>query len=103
MGAIQDHDTSNVDRTLKALESVPHLDQEADELKERLKLLLLKAKQPSEVAVPSRQRASNKAPQEQNELTKEFVSWRKEYNQWLKAVGKNYGGLIEARPTPSEK
>ena len=103
VGAIQDHDTSNVDRTLKALESAPHLDQEADELKERLKLLLLKAKQPSEVAVPSRQRASNKAPQEQNELTKEFVSWRKEYNQWLKAVGKNYGGLIEARPTPSEK
>ena len=103
ISAMQDNDTNNLNRAVKALDSVPHLDQEADELKERLKVLLLKAKRPNAVAAPSRQRASNKPPQEQDELTKEFVSWRKEYNQWLKTVGKNYGGLIEATPAPSEK
>ena len=103
VSAIQDNDTSNLDRAVKALESVPHLDPEADELKERLKVLLSKAERPNAVAAASRERASNKPAQEQNELTKEFVSWRKEYNQWLKTVGKNYGGLIEATPTPSDK
>jgi rhomboid protease GluP len=101
--AIQDNDTNNLDRAVKALASVPHLDPEADELKERLKVLLSKAERPNEVAAASRQHASNNSPQEQNELTKEFVSWRKEYDQWLKTVGKNYGGLIEATSTPSEK
>lgn len=103
VSTIQDNDTNNLDRVVKALESVPHIDPEADELKERLKVLLSTAERPNAVAAASRQRASNKPPQEQNELTKEFVSWRKEYNQWLKTVGKNYGGLIEATPTPSEK
>jgi rhomboid protease GluP len=103
IGAIHDNDTSNVDRALKSLDSVPHLDQEADQLKERLKLLLLKAKQTNGVAVPAPQPASNKPPQEQSDLTKEFVSWKKDYDQWLKTVGRNYGGLIEAPAIPAQK
>jgi len=91
--AMNDKNTSNIDAAVKNLETAPHLDQKADELRERLKLLLLRAKQPSE-AVASPQRGANKSGQ-QSSLIQEFGDWRKEYNHWLKTSARNHSGLSE--------
>jgi rhomboid protease GluP len=91
--ALNDKNPGNIDAAVKNLETAPHLDQKADELKERLKLLLLRAKQPSE-AVASPQRGASKSGQESS-LIQEFVAWRKEYNHWLKTSARIHSGLSE--------
>lgn len=94
--AIQDKNASNIDAAVKKLESAPHLDQKADELKDRLKLLLIKAKENPATAVASPLRGPSK-PNQETSLTQDFVAWRKEYNQWLKTSGRNYSGLSELK------
>ncbi len=94
--AMQDKNTSNIDAAVKNLEAAPHLDQKADELRDRLRLLLIKAKETPAAAEASPQRGANKLVQESS-LTQEFVAWRKEYNQWLKTSGRNHSGLSELK------
>jgi hypothetical protein len=94
--AMQDKNTSNIDAAVKNLEAAPHLDQKADELRDRLKLLLTKAKETPAAAEAPPQREANKSTKESS-LTQEFVSWRKEYNQWLKTSGRNHSGLSELK------
>ena len=91
--AMNDKNASNIDTAAKNLETAPHLDQKADELRERLKILLLRAKQPAE-AGPSPQRGPNKSNR-QGSLIQEFVDWRKDYNYWLKTSARNHSGLSE--------
>jgi rhomboid protease GluP len=87
---IAEHDVTRGEAALKALESVPPLDPKADELKERLKTLLLRAKALNAPAESSAKSAP-KNPQQQADLTKDFLAWSKEYNAWLKTTGRNYG------------
>lgn len=94
--AMQDKNASNVDAAVKKLEAAPHLDQKADELRDRLKLLLIKAKENPATAVASPQQRASK-PVQENSLTQDFVAWRQEYNQWLKTSGRNYSGLSELK------
>lgn len=94
--ATQDKNTSNVDAAVKTLESAPHLDQKADELRDRLKLLLIKARENPAAAVASPQRGAMK-PVPESTLAAEFVAWSKEYNQWLKTDGRNHSGLSELK------
>jgi rhomboid protease GluP len=94
--AMKDGNASNIDNAVKNLEKAPHLDQESDELRDRLKLLLVKAKEPSARGVASPQRGASE-PIQENPLTQEFAAWRKEYNQWLKTNGRNHSGLNQLR------
>jgi len=94
--AMKDRNPSNIDRSVKDLENAPRLDEKSDELKERLKQLLVRAKQSNTAPTASPDRSKNK-PAEDNQLTKEFAAWRKEYNQWLKTSGRNHGGLSEVK------
>jgi len=96
--AVKDRDASKVDSAIKALEAVPGLDPKADDLRDRMKAFLVRAKTLD---------AHNKQPPAKNqsglhELTVDFVAWSKEYNQWLKTSGKNYG-LIEVTETEPAK
>ena len=91
---VKEHDVTRADSAVKALESAPPLDPKADELRERLKNLLLKAKALNAAAEPSTKPAPRNFQQQQAELTAEFISWRKEYNTWLKTTGRTYG-LVE--------
>jgi rhomboid protease GluP len=92
--AINDKNPTNIDPALKKLGTAPHLDQEADALRDRLKLLLIRAKENPAVAVASPQRGASKPAQS---LTQEFIAWQREYNQWLKTSGRKYGGLSELK------
>jgi rhomboid protease GluP len=90
--AINDGNPGNIDSAVASLEKAPHLDEKSDELRERLKFLLHRAQQSAAAASP--QRTEGK-PVEDDKLKQEFVSWRKEYNQWLKTSGRNHSGLIQ--------
>jgi membrane associated rhomboid family serine protease len=93
--AIKDRNASNIDGALTNLEKAPHLDEKSDELRERLKVLLMKAKA-STAANPAGP-SSNKPPVHDAEITKEFAAWKKEYNQWLKTNGRNHSGLTQLK------
>jgi membrane associated rhomboid family serine protease len=101
---VKDHDVTRADSAVKALESVPSLDPKADELRERLKNLLLKAKalDASSAKDPTKPVPRN-SHQPQAELTTDFISWRKEYNTWLKTTGRSYGFIEESGTESSPK
>jgi membrane associated rhomboid family serine protease len=100
--ATHDKDTSNIDSAVKELDAAPHLDQKADDLRDRLKTFLVQAKQSNATAPASPQPGKNKAVQ-QGEIAPEYAAWRKEYGQWLKTSGRNHGGLIQVIETESPK
>ena len=91
--ALNDGNPANIDPALKGLDAAPQLDAEADQLKERLKVMLTKAKEFGAVSSASPLPAKTKLAHD--ELVKEFVAWRKEYNQWLKTGAKSHSGLSE--------
>lgn len=81
-----------VEPALDGLNSTPHLDQQADELKETLKLLLVDAKNVKSDPAPP---AEGQQPSATSikDLRSRFVAWSKAYNHWLRTAGKNYSGL----------
>lgn len=97
---VKEHDVTPTEGAVRALESVPPLDPKADELREQLKALLLKAKALNAPAENSTKSASRNFQQQQAELTTDFISWSKEYNTWLKTTGSTYG-LVEVTETES--
>jgi rhomboid protease GluP len=92
--ARKDNNPGNIDGAARKLEEAPHLDQKSDELRDRLKALLIRAKQSAAAATASPSTAKG-TPARQDELLAEFVAWRKEYDQWLKTEGRNHSGLNE--------
>ena len=92
--AVKDKNSSNIDAAVKSLDEAPALDPKADELRGRLKALLLRAKEPQATPAISPTVDKNK-PAPVDELTHEFSAWRKEYNQWLKTGARNHSGLNE--------
>jgi rhomboid protease GluP len=90
--AVKDKNPSNIDAAVSALDTAPSLDPKADDLKQQLKALLLRAKDPSAALASSPATQTNK-PVAANQITQEFFAWRKEYNQWLKTGARNHSGL----------
>ena len=90
--AVKDKNSSNIDAAIKSLDAAPSLDPKADELRQRLKALLLRAGEPQPTSAASPTVDKNK-PVPADQLTQEFFAWRKEYNQWLKTGARNHSGL----------
>jgi len=94
--AVDDHNTSNVDSAVKNLDETPSLDSQADELREKLKGLLLRAKESqTATAADSPTRDGNK-PSAADQLKRDFSAWQKEYNQWLKTGARIHSGLNQS-------
>ncbi|HEY8187253.1 MAG TPA: rhomboid family intramembrane serine protease [Pyrinomonadaceae bacterium] len=94
--AMKDGNPGPIDNALKNLEKAPQLDEKSEELKGRLKGLLLRLKQASAAATASPQ-VNKTNPAQYKELSKEFAAWGKEYNQWLKTSGRNHSGLNQLK------
>lgn len=99
---LKERDVSRADEAVRALDSAPQLDAKSTELKERLKAFIIEAKTLSLPDDKSPVADPNIVQQKQNELTRSFVAWSKEYNAWLKTSGRSYGGLTEASETSSQ-
>jgi rhomboid protease GluP len=93
--AVKDKNPSNIDAAVLKLDQAPHLDQQTKELKDKLKALLLRAKEPRPTATPAREKGK---PTEADPLIADMSAWTKEYNQWLKTAGRTYSGLSEVVP-----
>ena len=91
---LKDRDVSGADSSVQKLETAPTLDEESDELKTKLRSLILEAKTLYS-ANDNKNGSVEKTQQKQNELTTQFVAWSKQYNAWLKNSGRKFGGLIE--------
>ncbi len=89
--AVQSQDPGKIDDAIKALESAPALDPQADDLRERMKGFLVRAKEMNAGGKQTANSATRQSQPELHQLTLDFVSWSKEYNQWLKTNGQNYG------------
>ena len=94
--AVQDSNTSNIATAIANLDAAPHLDQQTDELRERLKALLLRARDSQTTETSSPPRVGQK-PAAAVQLTQDFFAWRKEYNQWLKTGARNFSGLNDLK------
>lgn len=91
--AVHDDDPKGLEKAVKDLNETPYLDQRAHELREGIRALVLEAETLHGASAPGKEETEKKKSQ----LTEEFVLWSKDYNQWLKTSGKNYGGLVEER------
>ncbi len=100
--ALKEGDVTNADSVVKELETAPSLDPKADELRERLKALMVKAKDLKAPMVNSNQPSTRESSLRAQELAKEFDLWSREYNAWLKNIGRSYG-LVEVSETPPSK
>ena len=92
--ATQDKNPTNIDLAINKLDEAPSLDAKADNLRQRLRALLLRAKEPQPTPAASPAGDKNK-PALADPMTQEFSAWRKEYNQWLKTGARNHSGLNE--------
>lgn len=90
--ATQDKNASNIDAAVKGLDEAPSLDPKADELRQKLKALLLRAKETPAAATPSASPDKNRAVGI-TQLDRDFYAWQKEYNQWLKTGARTHSGL----------
>lgn len=90
--ALKDNNGSNIDAAIKNLDAAPSLDPKADELKQRLKALLVRAQELTAAASASPM-ADKKKPVAADQLMLDFFAWTKEYNQWLKTGARNHSGL----------
>src|SRR5262249_28044829 len=86
---VKDHDASGLDPAQNNLNALPSLDEKADNLRDRLKALIARAKEIS--SRPSGGQPSKEALQTNNQLVKDFATWTSDYNNWLKTEGQKYG------------
>jgi hypothetical protein len=78
-------EVTGVEETVKRLEEAPRLDDRADQLREELKTLLLRAK--SEAEAPASAGAEDTRAAS---LDAEVTSWKKNYREWLRSTGRQY-------------
>jgi rhomboid protease GluP len=82
---LSESDTSLIDPAVQALQAAPAPDVKADELRKRL--IDLFAKVPSQaVSNPSPEQGPRRGSKLDDKLIKEFETWKKDYNVWLKST-----------------
>lgn len=95
---LKEHDPTRGDAALKNLESAPDLDPTANELKNKLKALLIKAKDIETKRQANSPQSIRESEAAEHQVALEFIEWNKQYTTWLKTTGKQYG-LLEVTET----
>jgi rhomboid protease GluP len=75
---VKDNDTNGIDEAIKNLDATPPVDPKADELRQRFRDLLQRAKE--ETAAPE----ANAVQRSRSQLVEDFNIWNKDYQAWLK-------------------
>jgi rhomboid protease GluP len=75
--AVKDNDTNGIDEAITHLDATPSVDPKADELRQRFKDLLQRAKE--EATTPAKDGTTR------TKLVEDFNIWIKEYEVWLKS------------------
>lgn len=98
--AFNQGDTKDVPAAIAALDRAPQLDAQADELRDNLKSLILRADQLSgEPSAPEALNAVSARRAEQADLKLSYDAWQERFRLWIETNGKNYG----LQTVPNEK
>jgi hypothetical protein len=100
---LKDHDPTRGDAALKNLDAAPELDPTADELKNKLKALLIKAQDIETKRQASSPQSIRDTEAAEQQVVLEFAEWNKQYTAWLKTTGKQYGLVEVTEIAPPEK
>lgn len=95
--AFSNGDARAAEEGLRALDYAPHLDDEADGLRNELKALLLRAR-----ALAQTSQTENRSPaigKQREDLLLAFESWRERFRLWVELDGHKYGIRITADGT----
>ncbi|MEP6637000.1 MAG: rhomboid family intramembrane serine protease [Acidobacteriota bacterium] len=93
--ALLDGDGSHLDSALTQLTRLPALDPQADIIRERLRGLLVEAKD-FNATIKLAPGPSNDLLQRRGLLLREFDSWKAEYNEWLTTEGRKQFVPVES-------
>ncbi|HEV8136095.1 MAG TPA: rhomboid family intramembrane serine protease [Pyrinomonadaceae bacterium] len=86
---VTESDTGSVDPTVKALQTVAAPDAQADELRKRLILLLVKSTTQA-VSSPSPSVGPRRGPKLDAAILKELEAWKSDYNAWHKSKEQSF-------------
>ena len=86
---LNESDTSTVDQTVQALQTVPAPDPQSEDLRKRLIDLLVKSTTQA-VASASPSPGPRRGGGLDEKLLREFESWKNDYNAWLKLNEKSF-------------
>jgi hypothetical protein len=101
MAVIHDNDNSRIDSSIKELDAAPSLDPMGDDLRTRLRALLVTAKEIPE-STTTTSTADRKAIETKKlKLVKDFAAWTASYEQWLRTEGKKFGFVLNGE-TPND-
>jgi membrane associated rhomboid family serine protease len=90
VNAFNNGDASGIDASLQQIDSAPHLDEKAENLRGELKSLLARAKKFVETKAEGRKQAQARMQARQKLLT-DFTAWQKKQLEWISTEGENYG------------
>ena len=86
----------NTEQAIEALDRAPHLDSKADQLRNDLKGLIVRARDFS--AAAPKERNPKRRQQELNQIVADYSQWRQRSDEWVKTEGQNYGIIIQEQP-----
>ena len=101
--AFGSNDVSDVDSTLRALDSVPHLDDETDAVRNDLKSLLARVKAHAALTFkPVRPKEAKARLREKEEIKRDFESWHEKYDKWTNDESKKLGVNLTTDEPPAQ-
>jgi membrane associated rhomboid family serine protease len=97
------NDVSDVDATLRALDSVPHLDDETDAVRNDLKSLLARVKAHAALtSKPVHPKEAKARLKEKEEINRDFQSWHAKYEKWTDDESKKLGVNLTTDESPAQ-
>jgi membrane associated rhomboid family serine protease len=96
--AVNNKDTGEVEKAVKALDSAPRLDDQANEVRNELKTLLAHASDYAKAPKPADKKAERTAFEEQNKIALEYKAWDEKLKGWVSTAGVKYGLTLKQSP-----
>jgi hypothetical protein len=89
VSAFDERNAQHLDDAIKELEGAPHLDEQADALRDELKTLLARAR--DFISLPQQQQKTRASQLQQKKFHDDYRAWIQRRNEWVKSEGDRYG------------
>ncbi len=99
--ALDRRDAGELEMAMKALDNAPHLDDQADAVRDELKGLLVRAGEYANAPTPDK-RTQRAAQEQQNKLAQDYKAWGEKLKAWITTAGERYGLTLKESPTESD-
>jgi rhomboid protease GluP len=89
---LKDNDAKDAEAAINKLNNAPHLDDQADGLRNELKELIVRAR--SFINLSEAEQKTRESQAQLKQLLTDFKSWKEKYRQWVKTDGAKYGIVL---------